>query len=225
MRGAGRAVFVAILLSPLAPIGLARRAELSPGVHADWPVLGVGALAIVVIVGARAVQPTGGHRIEHRTVYRLRRVVRAKHPGFEPHREQQCHRDICEHHRRSQFRAVSADHVVTPPPARAPRTPWRAHVRPGSSPRGRSRPLSHRPQPEGGSPNLPSDGSSIRVGPGVRKRQLGYMTIVPVRPRTTWCGPVRCARVRGPRRVGSGSRRTRRGSRVPGREPTPAPLK
>jgi hypothetical protein len=36
------AVVVAVALSPLTPIGVARRAELHPGVLADWPVLAAG---------------------------------------------------------------------------------------------------------------------------------------------------------------------------------------
>ena len=38
------AVGVAIAISPLFPIGLARQAEPSPGVDADWVVLSLGAL-------------------------------------------------------------------------------------------------------------------------------------------------------------------------------------
>ncbi len=43
-------VVLAVLASPLFPIGLARRAEPSPGVHADWLVLGLGGLAVVLFV-------------------------------------------------------------------------------------------------------------------------------------------------------------------------------
>ena len=39
-------------LSPLLPIGLARRTEPGPAVHADWLVLGLGAVAIVLVVTA-----------------------------------------------------------------------------------------------------------------------------------------------------------------------------
>jgi ABC-type antimicrobial peptide transport system permease subunit len=45
------AVVVAVLASPLMPIGLARLAEPSPGVDVDAVVLGAGALALVVIIG------------------------------------------------------------------------------------------------------------------------------------------------------------------------------
>ncbi len=47
------AVGLALALSPLAPIGLGRRAEIAPGFRADWLVLGVGALSLVVaLLGA-----------------------------------------------------------------------------------------------------------------------------------------------------------------------------
>jgi hypothetical protein len=64
--GGGLAVATALALSPLTPVGVARRAELDPGVMADWPVLIVGGLAILalVLVGAalpawRAAAPRG----------------------------------------------------------------------------------------------------------------------------------------------------------------------
>jgi hypothetical protein len=44
------AAAAAIAASPLFPIGLARRAEPSPGLRIDWPVLGLGLLAIGVFV-------------------------------------------------------------------------------------------------------------------------------------------------------------------------------
>jgi hypothetical protein len=53
--GAMIAAATAVALSPLAPIGLARRAELDPGVAVDPPVLTWGALAIVAVVGLCAV--------------------------------------------------------------------------------------------------------------------------------------------------------------------------
>jgi hypothetical protein len=52
--GAAVATAVAVVLSPLAPIGLARRAELDPGVSADWAVLAPGGLAVAVLVAACA---------------------------------------------------------------------------------------------------------------------------------------------------------------------------
>ncbi len=48
------AVVLAIALSPLGPLGLARAAEVDPGVALDGPVLGLGALALVAAVVARA---------------------------------------------------------------------------------------------------------------------------------------------------------------------------
>jgi hypothetical protein len=48
--GAALAVMGAVALSPLAPLGVARRAELDPGVAVDLPVLVVGAVAITVSV-------------------------------------------------------------------------------------------------------------------------------------------------------------------------------
>ena len=52
--GAGLAAAVALALSPLTPIGLARRAERHPGAAADLPVLAAGGFAILtfVLVGA-----------------------------------------------------------------------------------------------------------------------------------------------------------------------------
>jgi hypothetical protein len=52
--GAMVALAIAILLSPLAPIGLARRAELHPGTAVDLAVLVPGALAVVALVAACA---------------------------------------------------------------------------------------------------------------------------------------------------------------------------
>jgi hypothetical protein len=47
---AGLAVAAAVALSPLTPIGVARRAEAHPGVVIDWPVLAGGAVSIAVLV-------------------------------------------------------------------------------------------------------------------------------------------------------------------------------
>jgi hypothetical protein len=52
--GAMVALAVAVALSPLAPIGLARRAELHPGIAVDLAVLAPGALAVVALVAACA---------------------------------------------------------------------------------------------------------------------------------------------------------------------------
>lgn len=52
--GAVVAVALAIALSPLAPVGLARRAEIDPGVSVDATVLGVGTALVVLFVTAQA---------------------------------------------------------------------------------------------------------------------------------------------------------------------------
>ena len=54
---AALAMAVAVALSPLTPIGVGRRAELDPGVVADWPVLTAGCVAIVVLVAVGAALP------------------------------------------------------------------------------------------------------------------------------------------------------------------------
>ena len=48
--GALLAVAGAIAASPLLPFGVARRADPDPGLHADWQVLSLGALAVVAVV-------------------------------------------------------------------------------------------------------------------------------------------------------------------------------
>ncbi len=40
---------VAIAASPLFPVGIARRADPNPGLHADWLILGLGTLALLVV--------------------------------------------------------------------------------------------------------------------------------------------------------------------------------
>jgi ABC-type lipoprotein release transport system permease subunit len=55
--GAGLAVGLALLLSPLTPFGLARTAEPDPGFALDGPALGLGALATVVLVALLAAVP------------------------------------------------------------------------------------------------------------------------------------------------------------------------
>ena len=52
--GAAVAVAIGIALSPLSPVGLARTAELTPGVAFDGLVLGVGGLLLIVMVSALA---------------------------------------------------------------------------------------------------------------------------------------------------------------------------
>jgi hypothetical protein len=51
--GAVLAVALAVLLSPLTPIGLARRAEVAPGMAVDAPVLVLGAAGLLLLVLAR----------------------------------------------------------------------------------------------------------------------------------------------------------------------------
>jgi ABC-type lipoprotein release transport system permease subunit len=55
--GAAIAVGVAVLASPLMPLGLARQADLHPGVSIDVPVLAPGAALIVLLVLATALVP------------------------------------------------------------------------------------------------------------------------------------------------------------------------
>ena len=55
--GAVVAVSIAILLSPLAPIGLARSAETDIGFHLDLPVVLIGAVGCIVLMLARASFP------------------------------------------------------------------------------------------------------------------------------------------------------------------------
>ena len=52
--GALLAAFGAAAASPLFPIGVARRAEPDPGLHADWIVLAAGVVAIIVVVSTIA---------------------------------------------------------------------------------------------------------------------------------------------------------------------------
>ena len=52
--GALLAVTLAVLASPLTPLGLARQAEIDPGWSVDAPVLAVGAVAVLVVVLASA---------------------------------------------------------------------------------------------------------------------------------------------------------------------------
>ena len=55
--GAAIAMATAVALSPLTPIGVARRAELDPGIKVDWPLLAAGGLGIVVLVALGATVP------------------------------------------------------------------------------------------------------------------------------------------------------------------------
>jgi ABC-type lipoprotein release transport system permease subunit len=51
------AVAIAVVASPIAPVGVARDAEPSPGVRVEWGVVAVLALAVVLVVTALAVWP------------------------------------------------------------------------------------------------------------------------------------------------------------------------
>ncbi len=80
--GALAAIAGAIAVSPLFPIGLARAAEPSPGVHADWLVLGAGgAITVALMVGtglAHSVRQHPPAPAAH--AGRLGRLLRASHP-------------------------------------------------------------------------------------------------------------------------------------------------
>ena len=71
----------AIAISPLFPIGLARRAEPSPGVDADWPVLLVGALlTVLVMLGAGDLVGSGHQRVQTERQGRVARILSASRP-------------------------------------------------------------------------------------------------------------------------------------------------
>lgn len=75
------AATAAIAISPLFPIGLARRAEPSPGVDADWPVLALGALlTLLVMLGAGALVGSGHQRVHTQRQGRLARILSASRP-------------------------------------------------------------------------------------------------------------------------------------------------
>ena len=57
--GAGSAVAIAVALSPLTPLGVARLAEPSPGGEVNVAVLGLGAAATVLLLLARWYGPRG----------------------------------------------------------------------------------------------------------------------------------------------------------------------
>ena len=52
--GTVAAVGLAVLASPLMPVGRVRRVEAARGVHADWTVLGLGALVLLVVLAGVA---------------------------------------------------------------------------------------------------------------------------------------------------------------------------
>jgi FtsX-like permease family len=78
--GALTAVALAIALSPRFPIALTRRYELDIGFHADWLVLGLGALLLVVAVVATA-WVTAEIRVRRRQVDRPRAGLAARLTG------------------------------------------------------------------------------------------------------------------------------------------------
>jgi hypothetical protein len=86
--GALLAVILAVLASPLAPIGLARQAEVDPGLSVDVAVLSLGGLGVLVAVPARAAVAAwwvtratagraGGDRTPGRSSQVVERVARA----------------------------------------------------------------------------------------------------------------------------------------------------
>jgi hypothetical protein len=79
--GAALATVVAALLSPLTPIGLARRAEVDPGVAVDTPVVALGAAGLLLFVllrtglaGWAATRASGANQARQPTVRRPSRV-------------------------------------------------------------------------------------------------------------------------------------------------------
>jgi MacB-like periplasmic core domain/FtsX-like permease family len=64
VAGGGLAVAVAVAASPLMPVGLARQAEIGPGISVDAGVLAAGFFAIVVLMAALAALPAW--RVSHR---------------------------------------------------------------------------------------------------------------------------------------------------------------
>ena len=55
--GAALAVAIALLASPVAPVGVARDAEPDPGLRVDLPVLVLGGVAVALVFVAVAVRP------------------------------------------------------------------------------------------------------------------------------------------------------------------------
>ena len=77
--GALLAGAVAVALSPLSPLGPVRPVYPHPGVAADWAVLGLGMLALVVVLGALAVV-LAVQRAPHRSAAGWRRSARSPSP-------------------------------------------------------------------------------------------------------------------------------------------------
>jgi hypothetical protein len=79
--GALLAVPVAVLLSPLTPVGLGRPAEIHPGFAADVAVLAIGASAIAVLIAARALLPALGTTSRKHLGLSPDRAVRPERPS------------------------------------------------------------------------------------------------------------------------------------------------
>ncbi|MEY2553390.1 MAG: putative transport system permease protein, partial [Ilumatobacteraceae bacterium] len=81
LGGALVAALASYAASPLMPVGLARRAEPDPGLRVDWPVAGLIAFAVVVvIVGEAFVAAMLATRAEHARAIRSRgSVARVSH--------------------------------------------------------------------------------------------------------------------------------------------------
>lgn len=71
LAGAALAVVLAAAASPLMPIGKVRAVEVAPGFDADWTVLGLGALVLVVVLGG-IVGLTAWRAAPHRFAHELR---------------------------------------------------------------------------------------------------------------------------------------------------------
>jgi hypothetical protein len=89
--GALLAIAAAILASPLFPVGLARRADPDPGLHADWYVLLLGFATTVAVVFVlwlyAAVRATRPARVDRSQARRLRAptvVERVSESGLQP---------------------------------------------------------------------------------------------------------------------------------------------
>ena len=66
------------------PFGIARRADPDAGLHADWVVLGLGVLGVVVLVGLVAFLERGAGDRAMRSTRCIRRVRRAPSPSCSP---------------------------------------------------------------------------------------------------------------------------------------------
>ncbi|HSB86224.1 MAG TPA: FtsX-like permease family protein [Ilumatobacteraceae bacterium] len=75
------AIAAAVAMSPLFPIGLARRAEPSLGFHADWLVLGVGGFAtLLTVIGAALLVRRSGTRSTSAAPTALARLFASSRP-------------------------------------------------------------------------------------------------------------------------------------------------